>query len=173
MSLSNREEWKPADVDIASKVWDSLSPLARRIYSLLLASDSGMTTEDLAAKLETGVTQVLGAFGAPALFCKSHNREPIQRKALDNSWFIPPKAKKLFSQVAASDPVKGPIQGELYKTPRRTVEQCPYCGQPWKNGSFPVGWDGHAEFICRGVAHLPQSERKSAFKAMMIQDGHC
>jgi hypothetical protein len=56
--------------------------------------------------------------------------------------------------------------------PAQIADQCPYCGQVWRNGSFPVGWDGHAEFVCRSVADLPQHERKPAFRGMMLRDGY-
>jgi hypothetical protein len=52
------------------------------------------------------------------------------------------------------------------------LDHCLYCDQPWKGGSFPVGWDGHAEFVCQSVADLPQEERKPAFRGMMLQDGY-
>jgi hypothetical protein len=49
---------------------------------------------------------------------------------------------------------------------------CPYCGQAWKNASFPMGWDPHAEFVCPEVQHLPQADRKPAFRQLLEADGH-
>jgi len=173
MSNLQREEWKPLDVEIARKVWDSLTPHAKQVYGLLFDSEAAMTAEEMASRLDTGVTQVLGAFGAPALLCKSHNRQAIQRRGPNGVWFVPPEIKELFRYAASHDPARVTVEKESDNKPGVMLDRCPYCNQPWKNASFPVGWDGHAEYVCSSVAHLPQEERKPTFKRMMKADGYC
>ena len=99
----SEKDWKRDDLEMARKVWGALSPQAKQVYILLLESENGMTPGELAAKLNADVNKILGAFGSPALLCKSHDRQRIERRRSNGRYFIPPETKELFRQLARDD----------------------------------------------------------------------
>src|SRR5258708_2448695 len=82
-------DWERSDTDVAKGVYESLTPIAREIYDLLIeVADEGFTVEELAEKTGKNPAQVRGALSWPSAYAKSHGRVPIHLQNPEGKVFV-------------------------------------------------------------------------------------
>jgi hypothetical protein len=69
------------------------------------------------------------------------------------------------AKVKAIQPDRGRVPSTYKSEPRRRT--CPACGQRFAR--WPLGWDSHAAYTCRGVFGADPEERKRTFRERFFQ----
>ncbi|SRR5258706_2465995 len=93
-------EWERSDTEAAKKLYESLTPIGREIYDLLLESaDQGYTVDELAAKTKKSPPQVRGALSWPAKHAMSYGKVPIHLQDADGKVFVTGKVAQIFNKA--------------------------------------------------------------------------
>jgi hypothetical protein len=94
-------EWEYEDTEIAKKVYESLSPVAREIYDRLFDwAETGLTVEDLAETTGKKPSQIRGALSWPAAHAKSFGKVPIHSQMPDGkNIFVAEKVAQIFAEA--------------------------------------------------------------------------
>jgi hypothetical protein len=94
-------EWECSDGEIAKKVYESLSPIAREIYeSLFNWAPTGLTVDDLAESTKKKPSQIRGALSWPSTHAKSFGKVPIHCQMEDGkNIFVTEKVAQIFKDA--------------------------------------------------------------------------
>jgi hypothetical protein len=93
-------DWERTDTGIAKKVYDSLTPVAREIYDLLISSaDEGFTVEEIATKTKMSPPQVRGALSWPAKHAMAYGKHPIHLQDDKGKVFVTAKVAQIFENA--------------------------------------------------------------------------